>query len=245
MPQTECLQIIYEEMFKKRHPLLVDTNLIIQLLQTNINYNYFSFTTFFLQQIYGTAMGATFSPTIANIFMSVTLSKFLRIQSTQPILLARYYIDDIFILWPERETVDVFLSELNSFHPNLKFTSSQSESEINFLEGYQFPLQIVHTNLRPDIVWWNSRERSVCFAELTLCFKSNFSEAAQWKTAKYTDLVHQAKCNGYNTVLLTLKVGSRGAPKLSSFIQLAHTLRMPKCDLHLLLRHCLQIYNHW
>ena len=143
VPQSECLQIIYEEMFKKRHLLLADPYLIIQLLQTNINYNYFAFASLYFQQIHGTAMGAAFSPTVANIFMSVTLSRFLRTQPIQPILLARY-IDDLFILWPERETVDAFLSELNSFHPNLKFTHVQSESTIDFLDltiykGPHFP----------------------------------------------------------------------------------------------------------
>ena len=78
-------------------------------------------------------MGATFSPTIANIFLSVTLSRFLRTQSTKPILLARY-IDDIFLVWPKRETIDTFLSELNNFHPNLKFTHSLSESTIDYLD---------------------------------------------------------------------------------------------------------------
>ena len=133
IPQTECLQIIYEEMFKKRHLILADPNLVIQLLQTNMNYNYFSFASLYFQQIHGTAMGAAFSPTIANIFMSVTLNKFLRTQSTKPILLARY-VDDILLLWPEKETIDAFLSDLNSFHPNLTFTHSLSESTIDFLD---------------------------------------------------------------------------------------------------------------
>ena len=115
--------------------------------------------------------------------------------------------------------------------------TQESTLAVDIGKGYQFPLHIVQTNLRPDIVWWNSRERSVCFAELTVCFESNFSEAAQQKIAKYADLVHQAKCNSYNTVLLTLEVGSRGLPNYTSFIQLAHTLRMPKHDLHLLLQH--------
>ena len=143
VPQSECLQIIYEEMFKKRHLLLADPNLVIQLLQTSINYNYFAFASLIFQQIHGTAMGAAFSPTLANIFMSVTLSRFLRTQSTKPILLARY-IDDIFLVWPKRETIDTFLLELNNFHPNLKFTHTLSEATIDYLDltiykGPHFP----------------------------------------------------------------------------------------------------------
>ena len=80
IPQTECLTILYTEMHKHRQLLLFDPNLIIQLLQININYNYFQFTDIIFQQIHGTAMGAAFSPTVANIFMSVTLRNFLNTQ---------------------------------------------------------------------------------------------------------------------------------------------------------------------
>ncbi|CAI7996639.1 CAP-Gly domain-containing linker protein 1 [Geodia barretti] len=50
------------------------------------------------QQIQGTAMGADFSPTMANIYMSVILQKFLLTQPTQPYYLKRY-IDDILMIW--------------------------------------------------------------------------------------------------------------------------------------------------
>jgi hypothetical protein len=51
----------------------------------------------------------------------------------------------------------------------------------------------VPTDLRPDIVWWDSSSRSVCLEELTVCFETNFDDAADRKTAKYTDLVQQAR----------------------------------------------------
>ena len=45
------------------------------------------------------------------------------------------YIDDIFFVWTHGENkLDEFLESLNSFHPNLKFTSERSEQEINFLD---------------------------------------------------------------------------------------------------------------
>ena len=140
IPQTECLRIIYEEMFNHRPLLLTDPNLIIQLLHININ---FLFAGLCFQQIHGTAMGAAFSPTIANIFMSVTLARFLRTQKTKPLLLARY-IDDIFMIWPNKESLDTFLLNLNSYHPHLNFTHNSSKSTIDFLDltvykGPEFP----------------------------------------------------------------------------------------------------------
>ena len=51
----------------------------------NINYNYFELIKIYFQQIQGTAMGAAFSPSLANIFMSVILRRFLNTKtSTHP-----------------------------------------------------------------------------------------------------------------------------------------------------------------
>ena len=67
--------------------------------------------------------------------------------------------------------------------PNL---SSKSQD----WDSYEFPL---HTDLRPDRVWWDDTQRSLCLAELTVCFESKFDEAAMRKTTKYTDLAEQAE----------------------------------------------------
>ena len=100
IPQSECLEIIYQEMFQHRDLLAVDHNLIVRLLHLNMNYNYFEFSNLIFQQIKGTAMGAAFSPSIANIYMSTIVSKFLKTQSNKPIMFVRY-IDDIFMIWKD------------------------------------------------------------------------------------------------------------------------------------------------
>ena len=56
--------------------------------------------------------------------------------------------------------------------------------------------------------------------DLTVCFKSNFVEAAEKKSPKYMDLVEQGHTNGYKTSLLTLQVGSRGVPDLPGFVNI-------------------------
>ena len=145
IPQSECLDTIYNEMFRYSHLLAFNPNLIIRLLQTNINYNYFSFANSFFQQIKGTAMGAAFFPTIANIFLSTILKNFLATQNIKPLLLARY-IDDIFIIWTDTlDHLNSFLLGLNSFHPNLTFTHEHSLHSVNFLDlniykGHQFDI---------------------------------------------------------------------------------------------------------
>lgn len=92
IPQTDILQMVYEEMRNNRHLLLFDPNLIIRLLHTNI-YNYFEFASLIFQQVNGCSL----FPTIANIYMSVTLRRFLRTRRAKPLLMVRY-IDDIFMI---------------------------------------------------------------------------------------------------------------------------------------------------
>ena len=133
IPQDECLRIVCEEMHSHRELVLFDPNLIIKLLHISINSNYFNFANLTFHQIQGTAMGASFSPTIANIFMSVLLRKFFSTQPNQPILLKRY-IDDIFMIWPANLDVHNFMGTLNNHHPTVKFTYNCSLTSVEFLD---------------------------------------------------------------------------------------------------------------
>ena len=145
IPQSECLNIIHTEMHKHSHLFTFDPNFITRLLHININYNYFNFGNHTFQQVRGTAMGAAFSPTIANIFLSTIIRSFLLTQPIHPLAIARY-IDDIFIIWTNTtETLTTFLNNLNSFHPNLCFTHEHSTTSVDFLDltiykGPDFPI---------------------------------------------------------------------------------------------------------
>ena len=121
-------------MYNNRHLILFDPNLIIQLLHTCVNFNYFEFASLTFQQIKGTAMGAAFSPTVANIYMSIMIRRFLRTQPKHPLLLVRY-IDDIFMIWTYTvQELDQFLKDLNNFNPALKYTHSYSQQTVDFLD---------------------------------------------------------------------------------------------------------------
>ena len=50
IPQTECLNVIYEQMHEHRPLLLLNPNFIIRLLHININHNYFNFGPLTFQQ---------------------------------------------------------------------------------------------------------------------------------------------------------------------------------------------------
>ena len=65
-------------------------------------------------------------------------------------------------------------------------------------------------------------------AKLTICFETNFEEAALRKSAKYDHIVQQANAKGYRAKLITLQVGSRGIPDMSGFQELASLINLPK-----------------
>ena len=136
MPQEECLAVIFDEMKKHQHLLLFDPHVIIKLLAIN---NYFEFGGHTFHQTTGIAMGASFSPTVANIYMSTLFQKFSVTQKEKPLLLKRY-IDDIFIIWPEKANFTQYYQSLNSYHTNIKFTTTISVTYLD-LKGKQFALQ--------------------------------------------------------------------------------------------------------
>ena len=110
-----------------------EPNLLSHLLHINICNNFFEFAELTFLQTKGTAKGAAFSPTIANIYMSILLREFLSTTPEKPLYLKRY-IDDIFILWPEKPNLTIFYQQIKSYHPQIKFTIAQSTTSVNFLD---------------------------------------------------------------------------------------------------------------
>ena len=96
--------------------------------------NYFKFNSKVKQQVSDMAIGTKFAPPYACIFMDRMETEFLEKEQLKPWVWLGY-IDDIFFVWTHRDNkLDGFLERLNSFHPNLKFTSECSQQEINFLD---------------------------------------------------------------------------------------------------------------
>ena len=64
--------------------------------------NFFESDSKVKQQISGTAIGITFTPPYACMFMDKVETNFLETQTVEPLVWLRY-IDDIFIIWNENE----------------------------------------------------------------------------------------------------------------------------------------------
>ena len=107
--------------------------------------NYLVFNEKFCKQISGTAIGTKFAPPYICIFMDEMETSFLKTQQLQLFTWLRY-IDDIFFIWTHgEEQLDLFLKDLNEFHPNLKFTYQTSQNTIDFLG--------LHVNLKDGAVF--------------------------------------------------------------------------------------------
>lgn len=73
-----------------------------------------------------------------------------------------------------------------------------------------FPQEIATTNLRPDGVVWSSSKTRALIMELTVPMEENLDAARRRKMDKYTDLVDTCRAAGWEAILVTIEVGSRG-----------------------------------
>ena len=59
-------------------------------------------------------------------------TEFLKMQKHKPLVWFRY-IDDVFFIWTHgKETLSLFLEDLNNFHPNIKFPHEVNKESIYF-----------------------------------------------------------------------------------------------------------------
>ena len=98
---------------------------------------------------------------------------------------------------------------------------------------YSFPNHITPTDFYPDLAWWYNTKRSLYLVKLTVCFESNFVDAALSKSV-YSSL-KQAQAKGFPTTLATLEVGSHGVPSYEGFRDLTSHVDKSKKKLHHLL----------
>ena len=85
-------------------------------------------------QTHGTAMGTKMAVAFANIFMASTVKEILRQSVNKPLTWKRL-IDDVFCLWDtNKEEIEHFIEQANSYHPTIKLTAEVSPLEKTFLD---------------------------------------------------------------------------------------------------------------
>ena len=141
IPPMEGIEEV-RNFLKTRDDTSVPTEFICRLLEQVLTANIFEFDNkIFLQKI-GTAMGTVCAPPFANIFMHKLdnllreLARGISKDKEDPIRLYKRFLDDIFMVW--RGSVDdlqLFLEEINSVHPSIKFTAEFTSPYSCDMEG--------------------------------------------------------------------------------------------------------------
>jgi len=127
-----CLEALTE--LKMSNPSLPDPEMLAKLLEIVLTMNTFEFNNACYQQLQGSALGSKLSPAYANIFMGKLEKEFLSQATLKPLYYKRY-IDDLLVLWEHSEDeLNNFISNLNAFHPTIKFTYEYSHQSINYLD---------------------------------------------------------------------------------------------------------------
>lgn len=138
------LQVVKEAFAKYPSPQRPDKE-ILQLLELTMRNNDFTFCGLVFLQIFGTAMGKTFAPNCADLYLEEFDDKAMHNFHIHPLFFFRF-LDDTFFLWPG--TVDElkeFETFLNSLIPDIKITLVYSHTEVNFLDTTIF--KHTHNNI--------------------------------------------------------------------------------------------------
>ena len=88
--------------------------------------------------------------------------------------------------------------------------ASDWEMQVDLGGKLVVPQEIVCTNLRPDIVLWSVREKTVYFIELTVPWENSVEAAFERKKARYADLKTESEQRGWKTRVRPVEVGCRG-----------------------------------
>ena len=107
-----------------------------------------------------------------------------------------------------------------------------------------FPVTIVATSERPDVVLWSASTKTVIMGELTCPAEENFSNANARKLNRYATLCEQIRNAGWTVFLRTFEAGARGFignrfPKFLREVGLSSTAARQACkDISLVTARC-------
>ena len=108
---------------------------LLDLLEITLRNNDFEFAGNMYLQLVGTAMGKTYAPSLADLYMDRNFDRKARTGfRIQPVLYYRF-LDDIFFVWPSnREDLSDFENYLNALVPGIKITLNVKENITEFLD---------------------------------------------------------------------------------------------------------------
>lgn len=216
IPIAETINIIRQNF--AHHKLLNydEISEIIELLETTLDFNYFSFNNQIFLQKDGLAMGNSLAGTIADIFVNHIEILFFRNNPHiyEKIIYYKRYVDDTLLLFDgSEEELNDLNDALNHMHPNLKFTiEHEQQKAINFLDLTIFNNEGQHTFaiyrkptmtdaiIHADSCHPNKYKRAFFYSMLHRMNKLPLS--LEQKHKEISILKQIATANGYNTKMI-------------------------------------------
>lgn len=127
-----------KEAFQRHPDINRPDDALLKLLHLGLTRNDFFFNGNYYLQIYGTAMGKTFAPSYANIYMADWENGVFKKCEKHPLVYYRY-LDDIFGLWTFGVAAfKEFVNILNNHHKAIKVTSNLQPDKVEFLDTEVF-----------------------------------------------------------------------------------------------------------
>ena len=97
-------------------------------------------------------------------------------------------------------------------NPNMKLLNVASDKKVStdLKTSLQFPVHIIQTEKRPDIVVWSDSKKSVPLIELTVPWEENREVALERKKNRYETLRADCVEKGWICHVISIEVGCRG-----------------------------------
>ena len=132
IPLDETINICADRVYQRRKKVkgLLKRH-FIELLMFATKSSCFLFNGTYYCQIDGVAMGSPLGPTLANLFLAYHEEKWLNdcpIQFKPKFY--RRFVDDVFLLFDNRDQVKKFLRYMNSRHRNIRFTYEEEQNGV-------------------------------------------------------------------------------------------------------------------
>lgn len=130
------LRLVLQDTFDSRENLVPPTHFLLDLVDILMETNYFRYDQQYFVQTKGVVMGSVFAPSAAILFMNHFEQHFILNPNVNPFFqhIEKFYhfIDDVFCIYSDPESIDNFLNWLNTLHSSIKFTISGNTQYVNY-----------------------------------------------------------------------------------------------------------------
>ena len=184
IPVDQTIEICLNKLYKDNNTVNnITREQMKRLLHYCVKLNHFMFDNQYYDQKDGVAMGSSLGPILADIFMSDLENKvFDTFDGNLPLLYKRY-VDDIFLVFNDRDDCELFYEYINRQHPNIKFTLDIEENEC-------LPFLDVLVSRSADGVVSTSLYRKDTFSGLMMQYDSFVP--VSYKKSLVNGLIHRA-----------------------------------------------------